>query len=1045
MRRTVPLLAPAILGLAALVGTALLPAPAIARTLPVSVRSNFRLGSSGVVCTAQIAPGDKRLTGMFDRAYTLSCRDAAGPVGTLLAVKGALPIHAVPDVGAAASAGPGRVCGGTGRVVIAGLGDADAMICRDPKTGLDYRRYALQHGDTSYFVEGLAAYDAALRLALASVVLDRPAQGDIKVATTEVTDAAAFARLQAGLLDPRGVRGEGYLRNNGSSFAESAAFFEVLAQRHGNGTINREEQADALANEGLQLSNLANFEAAARLFDESERAALPGDGLAQRLLRNYRAIDQLNQHRPDAAATELAKLVDPVSAIYNSAGLAAGEINLPLAEAINRDNAASRRMGAPDPALSRGEKAEILDAQAQAIGATAARMAGRADEAVAGLGAAAARLQAVRQGQVASIVWLRAEIEIELANLAGAAGRRGEAEAGFDRAIAALEVAYPASPAVLSAKARKAAFWLQTGDRVAARRLFADVVEQSAAVTDSGTTLRDLLAPYFALLAGENDEPAALARAAFTAAQVLERPGVAQTQAILARQLAEGNDGAAALFRLSLARSRDIARADSEIARLGALASLTTSESTDLAAQQETLAALRLEQTGIVAQLSAFPRYTALAPQRVALDELQAALRPGEAYYKLIAVGQALYGLYATGTSARLFALPLSRLDLTREVQTIRNSIVTIEKGKAVNRPFDLDRSRALTKALFGPVEPEIPAVRHLVFEPDAAMLQLPPAVLVMADAGIAAYKARTADIDADAFDFTGIAWLGRGRAISIAVSPRAFLDIRKLAPSHAVRPYLGLGSNAAPQLRQVDASANANANASTGDCDWPLAVWQRPVKPDELLFAAKTIGGTSLVRTGASFTDSGLLADGTLDQFRVLHFATHGLVSAPRKACPARPALVTSFGATGSDGLLTFREIFDLKLDADLVILSACDTAGMATVAASREAGVTTGGNYALDGLVRAFTGAGARAVVASHWPVPDDFDATRRLIGGMIGSQPGQSLGDALAEAEGWLMDDAQTSHPFYWAAFVVVGDAAKPAVGIPSVKTVQNTILQ
>lgn len=1032
----------ALLSTLVLVGAAFTTQTAAARTLPVSVRSSFRVGTAGVVCSAQVTPTDTRLQAMFDRAYTLSCRDAAGPVGTLIAVQRPLAIDAAPDVGAPAAAGADRVCGPAGRVAIPGLGDAGAMVCRDPRSGLDYRRYALRRAEVSYVVEGLAAYDSALQLALASVVLDRPVPGEIKVATTEVTDAAAFARLQAGLLDPRGLRGEGYLRNNGSSFAESAAFFEVLAERHRTGENERAEQADALANEGLQQSNLANFAAAARLFGESESAALPGDGLAQRLLRNYRAIDLLNQRAPDSAEAQLAKPVDPVSAIYNPGLLGAGEINLPLAEAINRENAAFKRLGAADPALTRAEKAEILDAQAQALGATAARMAGRADEAARGFVAARQRLASVRNGQVASIVWLRAEIDIELANLAAAAGRRGEAEAGFDRAIGTLAETYPASPAVLSAMARKAAFLAQAGDRAGARRLYADVVDQSAKIADSGTTLRDLLAPYFALLAGESDQDAARAAAAFAAAQVLERPGVAQTQAILARQLAQGNDAAAALFRLSLARSRDVARAEGEVARLNALTAPTAAESAELAAQQDTLATLRREQTELVARLSAFPRYTALAPQRVTLAEMQAALGQGEAYYKLIAVGEDLYGVYATSGSARLLPIALTRAGLTREVQAIRNSIVTIEQGKVVNRPFDLDRSRALYKALFGAVEAGMPAVRHLVFEPDAAMLQLPPGVLVTADAGITAYKARTVDIDADAFDFTGIAWLGRGRAISIAVSPRAFLDIRKLAPSHAVRPYLGFGDNAVPQLRPATAVAT--------DCDWPLAMWQRPVKPEELLYAARTMGGMSSTRTGTSFTDTALLADTTLDQYRVLHFATHGLVSAPRKDCPARPALVTSFGAAGSDGLLSFREIFDLRLDADLVILSACDTAGMATVAASREAGVTTGGNYALDGLVRAFTGAGARAVIASHWPVPDDFNSTRRLIEGMIAGRAGSSVGDALAEAEGRLMDDAQTSHPFYWAAFVIVGDGAKPAATQPAVsadsgKPVQNTISQ
>jgi hypothetical protein len=317
-----------------------------------------------------------------------------------------------------------------------------------------------------------------------------------------------------------------------------------------------------------------------------------------------------------------------------------------------------------------------------------------------------------------------------------------------------------------------------------------------------------------------------------------------------------------------------------------------------------------------------------------------------------------------------------------------------------------------------------LPGTRHLIFEPDGAMLQLPPTVLVTGDKGIAEYKKRMESPDGDPFDFTGVEWLGRGREVSIAVSPRGFLDIRKLAASGAPRNYLGLGHNAKPTQRPMAAVAD--------ECDWPLATWQNPISADELFFAQKKLSlGGSAVKTDAQFSDSVLLSESDLDQYRVLHFATHGLVTAPRADCPARPALVTSFGDMGSDGLLSFREIFDLKLNADLVILSACDTAGMATVAASREAGVTTGGNYALDGLVRAFVGAGARSVIASHWPVPDDFDATKRLIGGVIDSRPGQELASALEGAQEKLMDDPNTSHPFYWAAFIIVGDGAKPLV--------------
>jgi CHAT domain-containing protein len=220
---------------------------------------------------------------------------------------------------------------------------------------------------------------------------------------------------------------------------------------------------------------------------------------------------------------------------------------------------------------------------------------------------------------------------------------------------------------------------------------------------------------------------------------------------------------------------------------------------------------------------------------------------------------------------------------------------------------------------------------------------------------------------------------------------------------------------------------------AVADECDWPIAMWQSPISAEELRLGEARFGPQqSRVVTGAAFNDAALLSGSdSLDQYRVLHFATHGLVTAPRPDCPARPALVTSFARDGSDGLLSFREIFDLKLDADVVILSACDTAGSATAAVSREAGIATGGNYALDGLVRAFVGAGARSVVASHWPVPDTYGATKRLIGGMVGAQPGQPLADALEAAQEKLMDDPETSHPYYWAAFIILGDGSKPLV--------------
>ena len=69
---------------------------------------------------------------------------------------------------------------------------------------------------------------------------------------------------------------------------------------------------------------------------------------------------------------------------------------------------------------------------------------------------------------------------------------------------------------------------------------------------------------------------------------------------------------------------------------------------------------------------------------------------------------------------------------------------------------------------------------------------------------------------------------------------------------------------------------------------------------------------------------------------------------------------------------------------------------------------------------------------MIASHWPVPDSYNATNRLISGLIEAKPGQPLADALANAQRGLMEDPETSHPFYWAAFIILGDGAKPLVG-------------
>ena len=980
---------------------------------PVSTRNSFRLGDSGVLCTAQSKPTDARLKGMFDRAYLLTCRDAASPVGSLLAVRRPIDLIREP------SALPvGKLDCKPAAVTIDKLGAVRAARCHDGSTSLDYWRYAVRRGKVDYLVEGLAGYDPALRLALTSVALDRGQHGVVQVATTEVSDPAAFARTQAGSLDTAGARAEAYARGNGNRFAESAEFFEDIANRDSDDAATL---AEAYANQGLQQSNLGNFSAALRLLSRAESVAPRGDGVSERLVRNYRAINALNQRDSDGALEELSRKVSDVFAEEGETQLRQGLISIPLAQLINRSSTSTQQVAQLGSGLTQIERAAVLDAQATALEGIALRLQGKLPQAAAKLDKARTNLARVRDGRVLSTSWLQSEIGVERALVDEAAGNKGAALASFDAAIATIGTAFPDSPALLAAEARKAGYLLRSGNLVGGRALFDRVVKDSSHIDDSGTALRGLLAPYFDILARDGSADAAAAM--FRASQVLQRPGVAQTQAILARQLSAGNDEASATFRLAVSRTREIVRTEAEASRLGALAKPTTSETTALNAAKQSLTELRGQQTQLQAKLADYPRYKALAPSNVELSELQAALRGGEGYYKMMVIDDAVYALFASQSGARAMKLGASADAIGGEVGKIRSSIVEEQNGQMVTAPFDLVRARALYLTLFGEIDPQLRGLKHLIFEPDGAMLELPPYLLPVSQPGVDAYLARAARPGADAYDFTGVDWLGRGREVSISVSPRSFLDVRAIAPSRAREAYLGLGHNAMATSRPAIAVAD--------ECDWPIQVWQRPISADELKLGAAVFGaGQSRVMTDAAFSDAAVLADQTLDQYRIVHFATHGLVTAPRAGCPARPALVTSF-APGSDGLLTFREIFDLKLDADVVILSACDTAGTATVGASREAGIATGGNYALDGLVRAFVGAGARSVVASHWPVPDEYSATERLIGGMLRATPGEPLAQALGDAQRGLMDDPKTSHPFYWAAFIILGDGAKALV--------------
>lgn len=1006
---------------------------ASAQTGSVLIRDSFPIGDSdGILCQVQdrsVANPAKQ--SIFDRRWAVVCRDNPQPIAEIYAFQNfnAAAKDAIrsnrrfPVTCSSAPVGSGPVSG------------SQKQQCQLDDSELQWSQMTVASADFTFFAEGFAAYEDATALALRSVLNNSIARGTIDVASTSVADPLSFARVQAETLKPEQALAEGYRRNLAGEYAEAAAYFETLQQRLEGDADSAINPGEFFVNRALQKSNLGEFSVANRLFAQAEDFG-GDDPITARLLRNFEAIHLLNQGFDLSAVDRLNReLAGTSTGAANVDGALA--ITLPISERLNRAQSTGFLFGIVDElSLTVEERAQIIDAQALQIRGTAKRINGDLDGARSDLVTAYTQALEVRDGRVTSITRLRSQVLGDLALIAERRGSVGDAESYLRNALALLQAQYPERRAVSATEARLAAFLLRQGRDEEAMALYGKVLERALGKRNAITGFANQLNPYYRRLASQVEGDPAAAEAFFRATQVLIRPGVAETQAILARRLSANSGEASRLFRQSIDLGREIERS-----RIRFEALSNGPQSADARAQlaelSDQISTLERSQISTQVQLNAYPQYRAVAPSSLELSEFRAVMRPGEVYARVAIVSDDVFMFYVDQNSAMAYRVDMTAEDLDEQVDIIRDTISVYEAGAAATYPFDIASARGLFQKLFEPIAGKIAGASHVIFEPDGAMLRLPVNLLVMDDASVALYEDRIAVPNADEFDFTGVNWLGRGRMVSTAVSAEAFVQSRKVERSAATRQYLGLGENA-PVGEKFPASFTDDASSGyDADCYWPVSQWNAPIDGRELSTAANLIGmDQSLVLTNASFTDDQIKAKADLDNYRVLHFATHGLVTPPNRNCPAKPALVTSFGGQGSDGLLSFDEIFELDLDADLVILSACDTAGTASVEATRAAGITSGGGSELEGLVRAFIGAGARAVMASHWPAPDDYNATERLISEMFRRGRTETIGSALSDSQEILMNDVETSHPFYWAGFAVIGDAARPLLADPVV---------
>ena len=370
----------------------------------------------------------------------------------------------------------------------------------------------------------------------------------------------------------------------------------------------------------------------------------------------------------------------------------------------------------------------------------------------------------------------------------------------------------------------------------------------------------------------------------------------------------------------------------------------------------------------------------------------------------------------------------------TALVRKLRDSISVTVGGVNATYPFDVDAARTLFDAVMGPVAGDLagrqaPGVRARRRADGVAA----PSCWSPIRRASTPITRRVAE-GGDEYDFRGHR-LARPRprdqhgAVARQLprcAPGARLDrgaaLPRPGPEPARRP---------DRARHRWCAARTAGPMPAATCRWRRGTgrsrptsWSSP--------AASWARTRSALITGAAFTDTAIEQRSDLDNYRIVHFATHGIVTAPHAGCPARPGAADLVRrAKDSDGLLQFGEIFDLKLDADLVILSACNTASLAGLEATQRGGHRRrrrpGARRAGARVHRRRRAAGDRQPLAGARRIRRDQAPVRDASSPPRGRRrPATRCWPPQTRADG---RSADTSHPFYWAGFALIGDGERP----------------
>ena len=441
-----------------------------------------------------------------------------------------------------------------------------------------------------------------------------------------------------------------------------------------------------------------------------------------------------------------------------------------------------------------------------------------------------------------------------------------------------------------------------------------------------------------------------------------------------------------------------------------------------------------------------FPAYTQLInPPPMTLEQARGRLRAGEA---LIAIYVdeaqtfvwAVRGAGPIGFAATAFGWN----SLDQVVSRLRAALDPGVATLGAIPPFDVMGAHRLYAALLEPIADVWREADSLVFVAHGPLAHLPFGLLPVRPATAGPPPGPLFS------NYRQVPWLIRSHAVTVLPSVSALATLRRLPPGDpGRRPFIGFGDPFFSREQAAEAAREAEparlAALSAGDQPVALRASPKterlnssrlamlprlPDTADEIRSIAVALNAdlTRDVFLGARASEGAVKAL-DLANYRVLAFATHGLVPGDLDGL-TQPALALSapdVADADGDGVLTMEEILGLHLNADWIVLSACNTASGQGA-----------GSEALSGLGRAFFYAGARALLVSNWPVETtsarelttDLFRRQRNAPALTRAKALQATMNALIDGPGYVDRATNTvvfsyAHPLFWAPFTLVGD--------------------